>query len=281
MLGLCLLMSAPASAQKKAAKPAQKEILTEGKATYTVGENEAITLGEARETCINLARANAINNVFGDRIMVGEEVLNDNYFQRLLVDNRADWLRDVTKPRVTATYVDGVLTFTAVVKGMIRETPSASIDVRYKVFTTGGHETTSFNDSDRFYLNFSSPADGYIIVYLIDYDDDEAALLLPEDGSADGYSVKRNKEYSFFDGVDKGLRLRTDRQVAHNQLVIAFSKNPIPPCAAIRDSKGSIEKTTVETFNNWLYNCQLRDTDMKVVRETITIQNKNIKKKQL
>lgn len=276
LLCLCLLQSGMTWAQKKP-QPKPNEIPVQGYATYSVGEDEAIYLSEVRDKCILRAKVNAIKAKFGERISVKEEALNDHYFQQVLAESRADWLRDVGKPKVSASYEDGLLTFTAEVKGVIREIKVSKIDVQYKVLTNDGRETTVLNDGERLLLNFKSPIDGYVAVYLLDDINDSATRLLPYDGNEEGYSVKRNKDYVFFDkSVDRDATeysLRTDLEIERDRLAIIFSKNPVPPCQSVRNNKSSLDNVSLGAFEAWLSKSRNMDAGMVVLYETITILN--------
>ena len=282
LLGFCLLLPGMANAQKKASQQKQNVIQVEGSATYAVGENEAITLCDARDKCILKAKVDAIKNKFGERITVHEEELNENYFRQVQSECKAEWLKDVGKPVLSASYQDGVLTFTAEVKGMIREIQTTPIDIKYTILTNGRRETDVFNVGERLMLRFSSPADGYVAVYLLDDISDDASRILPYNASEDGYSIRRNKEYIFFDkDEDKAATeykmnlANSDNEVEKNRLVIIFSKKPIPPCEAVVDMKNIIDHTNIATFNSWLFRCQNNDAGMEVRRDMITIQKNN------
>lgn len=276
-----LLLPGMANAQKNSSPQKQNAIQVQGSATYSVGENEAITLSDAREKCILRAKVDAIKNKFGERITIHEEELNENYFRQVLAESRADWLMDVGKPVLSASYQDGVLTLRAEVKGMIREIRTTPIDIKYSILTNGRRETDVFNVGERLMLRFSSPADGYVAVYLLDDISDDASRILPYNASEDGYSIRRNKEYIFFDKDEDKKATEYNMNVANNnneveknRLVIIYSKKPIPPCEAVVDMKNVIDHTSIATFNSWLLRCQNSDAGMEVRRDMITIQNK-------
>ena len=285
LFGFCLLLPGMANAQKKASQQKQNVIQVQDSATYAVGENEAITLCDARDKCILKARVNAIKNKFGERITVHEEELNENYFRQVLAECRADWLKDVGKPVLSASYQDGVLTFTAKVKGLIRESSATKIDIKYNLLTNGGRETNVFENEGSLFLKFKSPADGFLYVWLCDDAGKIATRLLPYvGGNQDGYRIRRNKEYIFFnpeenngeDGTIQNcyMTLSSDLvEVEKNRVVIVFSSKPIPPCELVRDRKSEFEYARLETFTDWLYRCRIGD--MNVFEESITIQKKN------
>ena len=278
LFSLCLLLTNASSwAQNMAQRTKQNEIQVQGRATYSVGENEAITLSDAKERCLLRARINAIKEHFGDRIAVIEEEVNDSYFRQVLAESKADWLRDLGKPFISVSYQNDILTFSAAVKGVIREIASSPINIKHKMLTSGDRETNVFDDGDRFFLSLQSPVDGYAAVYLLDDVNKVATRMLPYDANEYGYDIKRGREYLFFDrNVDRAAGefvLRTDLETEKNRLVIIFSKKPIPPCEAILDRRSSVDNSKLEAFNNWLYRCQSMDTGMVVIRDVITIKN--------
>lgn len=278
LFSLCLLLSAASWAQNRTQAQGQKEIFVEGKGTYAVGENEAITLNHAKENAILRAKVNAIKNEFGERISIHEEELNDNYFRRVQAESRADWLHDVGKPTISVTYEGGVLTFHAEVKGIIREISAPKIDVKYKMLAGGGRETNTIVSGEQIFLKFKSPVDGNVAVYLIDDINKIATRMLPYHRSEQGFSVKAGKEYIFFDQEEDAnavlYKLSTDLEVETNRIAIIFSKNRIPPCDFVEDNNSSLDYTSLEAFNTWLYKCQNKDAGMVVCWETETIQKR-------
>ena len=281
LLSLCLLLPGMAEAQETTSPQKQNVIQVQGSATYTVGENEAITLCDAREKCVLRAKVNAIKKMFGERITVQEEELDENYFRQVLAESGAEWLKDVGEPVLGASYQGRVLTLSAEVKGMIREYKTAPTGIKYTILTNGRHETDVFNPGERLILRFSSPADGYVAVYLLDDISDDASRILPYNASEDGYSIRAGKEYIFFDkeedkaATEYSMNLANkDNEVEKNSLVIIYSKKPIPPCEAVANTENIIDHTCIATFNSWLFNCQSNDAGMEVLRDIITIQKR-------
>jgi hypothetical protein len=105
---------------------AQRTEEVNGKYTYTIGDNDHITLREAKHKCIELAKAEAIKKVFGE--IVTSDVIDSNaetngeatssfFWENTVAMAKGDWIMDTQEPKIEVEYDDGKLTFKAEVWG--------------------------------------------------------------------------------------------------------------------------------------------------------------------
>ena len=116
---------------------AQRVEEVNGKYTYTIGDNDHITLREAKHKCIELAKAEAIKKVFGE--IVTSDVIDSNaetngeatssfFWENTVAMAKGDWLMNTKEPEIEVEYDDGKLTFKAEVWGKVREiTPPSTV----------------------------------------------------------------------------------------------------------------------------------------------------------
>ena len=280
--GLCLLSPLSMEAQRT-------ETVT-GTYTYIVTDNDDITLTQAKRKCIELAKAAAIKEKFGE--LVTSDVIDSNvetngqstnsfFWENTVAMARGEWLGDVEPPKLNITYAQGNLVFMAEVHGKVREILQAKTDLKWEVQKDGVGKkvaTSTFESGDRIYVTFRSPADGYVAVYLM-VGDDETSCLLPYPKDADGrFPVKANRTYVFFDkDRDPGAyhyRLNTKRQQEDNQLVIIYSPNSFMKCTDTSNDKTRPNSLNTHDFQKWLLTCQRLDRDMVVNKKWIKITQK-------
>ena len=269
---------------------AQREEEVSGSYTYVLSENDGITLKEAKHMCIELAKAAAIKEKFGELITsdvidsnveTNGESTNSYYWENTVAMAKGDWLGDTEKPQLDIKYEDDKLIFTAEVKGRAREIIQSKIDLKWEIMKDGltmRKKTSIFVSRERIFVNFRSPADGYVAIYLI-LGDDVTQCLLPYPKDTDGrFEVKAGREYMFFDKEEDltavPWKLSTKRRLENNQLVIIYSPNPFTKC-----NDKSVDKMHPNTLNThdlqrWLLKCQREDRDMVVNKKWVKIYQK-------
>jgi len=283
-LFLSFLLFFPLSAQ------AQREAAVSGKYVYVVSENDDITLKEAKRKCLELAKAAAIKEEFGE--MITSDVIDSNvetngesansyFWENTVAMAKGDWLGDIEQPQLDIKYEDGKLIFTAEVKGRAREIIQSKIDLKWEIMKDGVDKkkvASIFESGERVYVNFRSPADGYVAIYLI-VGDDETSCLLPYPKDKDGrFEVRAGRDYLFFDSKEDlqavSYRLKTKRRLENNQLVIIYSPNPFTKSNdKIGDGRHPSSLNTHD-FQKWLLKCQREDRDMVVNKKWVKIYQK-------
>lgn len=135
-----------------------------------------------------------------------------------------------------------------------------------------------FYDGDDFYLRFSSPVDGSLLVYLVDAEQ-QAYCMLPYATSKLGYfPIEANKEYLLFEptsGFD-GYQLTTATGLEQNAVYIVFSPNVVTKAKDEKGGKNWRDEPlprglSYKDFLQWLSRHQIRDEQMVVKTEVITI----------
>ena len=269
---------------------AQREEEVSGSYTYVLSENDGITLKEAKHMCIELAKAAAIKEKFGELITsdvidsnveTNGESTNSYYWENTVAMAKGDWLGDTEKPQLDIKYEDDKLIFTAEVKGRAREIIQSKIDLKWEIMKDGltmRKKASVFESGERIFVNFRSPADGYVAIYLI-LGDDVTQCLLPYPKDTDGrFEVKAGREYMFFDKEEdltaEPWKLSTKRRLENNLLVIIYSPNPFTKC-----NDKSVDKMHPNTLNThdlqrWLLKCQREDRDMVVNKKWVKIYQK-------
>lgn len=269
---------------------AQREAEVSGKYVYVVSENDAITLKEAKRKCLELAKASAIKEEFGE--LITSDVIDSNvetngesassyFWENTVAMAKGDWLGDTEKPQLDIKYEDGKLIFTAEVKGRAREIIQSKIDLKWEILKDGAAQkkvTSIFESGERMYVSFRSPADGYVAIYLI-VGDDKTQCLLPYPNDIDGrFDVKSGRDYMFFDKEEnpkvKSVTMTTKRRLENNQLVIIYSPNPFTKCNDITGDKRRPNSVSTHDFQKWLLKCQREDRDMVVNKKWIKIYQK-------
>lgn len=268
---------------------AQRTATVNGKYTYTIGDNDNITLREAKHKCVELAKAEAIKAEFGE--LITSDVIDSNaetngesvssyFWENTVAMAKGEWLEDTKTPEINVDYEDGKLTFKAEVWGKVREILPPSTELNWDVMKDGkdGKEaSTQFANGERFYVKLHSPADGYVAVYLI-LGDNETCCLLPYKKDPTGrYPIKSGKEYEFFnketDPLAVNYKLNTKLPLEYNQIVIIYSPNPFTKCIDnVGDARHPNSLSTRE-FQKWLLHCQRKDRDMVVKKRWIEIRN--------
>lgn len=267
---------------------AQEEVEVHGTYTYAVGENDDITLREAKRKCVELAKAEAIKAAFG--VLITSDAIDSNsetngeaassyFWENTVAMAKGEWLGDTQAPLITISYANDRLLFQAEVWGRAREITQAQTELQWSVLAGNGsakRETLEFQSGERVYIKFRSPAaDGYLAIYLITGDDQTSCLLPYKKNSAGQHFIKGNREYLFFDKEkDPGATiygLSTQHQIEENQLVIIYSKNPFTKCNDVTGDKRHPNSLSTHDFQKWLLKCQRADREMVVDKKWITI----------
>lgn len=267
---------------------AQHTVDVHGIYSYTIEENDHVSLIEAKNKCIDMAKAEAIKAEFGELItsdvIVSDEDVNGNssstFYENIAAKAKGDWLGDSKESVITVVYENNKLTFTAEVWGEAREIVQAKADFNWKILCGGitdSYESSSFKNRDRIYVSFQAPADGYVAIYLLE-GTDEASCLLPWSSISCGrYNVNSGKKYVFFDkGTDPDAPpyiLTTKKNVENNQIVLIYSPNPFTKCIDTKRDSNHANSLTSRDFQKWLLAVQRKDSEMVVDKKWVKIVN--------
>lgn len=267
---------------------AQREATVSGKYDYYLGENDNVTIKDAKLKAIEMAKSEAIKNEFGMFVasdFINTEVgANDEFSSYYIMDTstsvKGEWLGDEEEPKVQISVgQNGDLCFSAQVKGRAREIKRAQTDLKWSVQRDNAGkkaDTDRFDSGERFFVNFKSPADGYVAIYLITGDDETACLLPYPNDTRGRVQIKGGQEYTFFDkALDpkaKYYKLSTNMPLESNELVVLYSPNPFTKCSDT--SKDPLKPNVLKSkdFAKWLLKAQRADNELVVNRKRVRIQ---------
>lgn len=258
--------------------------------------NYNVTLREAKEECINMAKNDAIAREFGELVTSdvvetvvqsdGETTASD-YMESHSLKAQGIWLED-TKLKFDVDYFDGKLVLKAEVWGKAREIKQSKVDLKWKIMKDGNgkrvatkmfYDYPNKKDKEKIYVTFKAPTDGYVAIYLTQWSTDVTDCLLPYKKNTSGlHPVKGGKEYVFFDKAEdpqaNSVSLTVDKGDKEKyQVVIVFSPNKFYRPSDI-EMKGKNQILSSSKFQKWLLT-QQRDEDMVVETEFVTVMKPN------
>lgn len=264
----------------------QRTTSVSGEYTYVLSDTDNVTIREAKIKAIEQAQAEALKAEFGTMVasdfITSDRMIGDEFSSIYLMDTsssaRGEWLGDERPAEVTVNTNGENIFFTAKVWGTAREIIRATPDIKWQVMKDDNgrkYETDNFLSGDRIFVNFSSPADGYVAVYLITGEDETYCLLPYPKDSTGRYKIKGGREMTFFDKVidanAKFYKLTTDKLQEYNQLVVVYSPNPFTKCTDTSAIPGKPNVLNQRDFAKWLLKQQRADKEMVVCRKWVQI----------
>lgn len=265
---------------------AQKEVKVSG--TYTYNAPSTQSLEQAKILALQFAQAEAMAEAFGTKVLGQSSSITTGdatHFSHISdTEVGGIWIKDLEKPVFKEDYWEGGFTVTCSVKGLARETKSATIPYRARILCNGfanNHERTDFKNDDKLFMSFLSPVDGYLCIYLLD-GEQNVSCLLPYYNQKNGiYEIEANKEYKLFSEADaigtkdeayaEGYDMVTDKDVEMNVLYVIFSPNKFYKAVDRNGKEKQPRNLRYEDFNKWLGKCRRDDKDMNVTKYLIGI----------
>lgn len=263
-----------------------------GEYTYYAPEN--VTLEEAKRTALEKLKMKLIGDEFGTVVAQTNTTFVENtsekssvYFQSHGASEvKGEWIETIGSPEYHVNFEQNMLVVKVCVAGKIREIKSAKVSFDAKILCNGTEdrfECSDFKNGDKLYVSFTSPADGYVAIYLID-NKRNVFCLLPYPGDADGkVSVKHGKQYVFFsrneehkyekNGIRREYDMKCGDGMESNQVYIIFSPKAFTK-ASDKEINGDLPRMLPYVdFEDWLSRCRRIDKDMVVEVRQITIKN--------
>jgi hypothetical protein len=230
----------------------QKEIATIGENLMRIEKNQTIL--QAQEMALQQAKIDGIERVFGRVIING----NSTYLQNKLLNKsvetkssfaffsdsfvKGEWVRNTSEPIFTFQTLNGEQWLNVKVSGLVREIESGPITFKLNTLNCekGNCVTEIFRNDQDFYIQFKSPENGFLAIYLDDPSMGETSRILPYQNTRlyqGAVPIQRNKEYLFFSkkldqlneiGAVDELNFKLSRGVDSEQykLFILFSPEP-------------------------------------------------------
>lgn len=279
-IGLLILLMVPAFAGTTA-----KDVILEGKYSFVLPAS--ISESEGRAIALERAMAQALADEFGTLISseAWTDIVNDNsesdvYFRQLgnsLV--KGEWIRTLSEPEYQK-YVspEGETVIEVMVKGKARALDSAPIKLKAFVSLPDSKiENNRFNAGSRFLLNFTTPVDGFLSVYIADENGMVTRLLPYAAEAVSSTPVVAMKEYLFFDsqeGVEEQYTFETDKKKERNIVYVLFSRNDyVRPIDKSGDN--GLRMLRHEDFLEWVSESRLMDRSLQVTLLPVLILNDN------
>lgn len=253
---------------------------------------------EARHQTIVNAQLDALARTFGTTI--SDENMSfarekdaqstTDFFSMQEGDVRGIWLETVGDTIWTTPQFrnDGSAVYEVTMTGKVMELKTAMIPVVTKLLFNGTDperneiRNYSFNDGDDMYLYFKSPVDGYLAVYIVDYDDNMTTQrILPYNGQRKGvFQIEADKDYILFseDTADteskplvRGCRMRSRTDHDFNQFYIIFSPNPFVKALDKTIDEDLPAVINFRDFQKWLSKNRRKDLQMFVEKIFVDI----------
>lgn len=269
--------------------------------TYIYYAPPTESLEQAKRTAVSRAKVEALRERFGSVVsgasamsLITKNHITQSKFVSLSNEGEVngEWIGDVEEPKIKATLTETGFTIEATVKGKARELQSNAIDFSARILRNTPdvqYESSEFMAGDRVFVHFTSPADGYLAIYLLD--GETAYCLLPYVNNKNGkFHVRHGEEYTLFsynhysDAEDpkeiEQYKLTTDGdQQDLNQFYFIFSPNEFTK-ALDRFGQNSNGDTlprnlSWEEFQKWIIRARRNDKQMAVQIKNILISPRN------
>lgn len=252
-----------------------------GEYTYHAPEN--VTPEQAKQTALQRAKIQALADEYGTVVSQNNATRVENNNGRSDVDMislggsevKGEWIETIGEPKFELIgYEQGAMVWKCTVTGKAREiiADKPIFDAHLlRNGTEGKFESDVFRSGDDLYLQFRSPVDGYLNVYLDDGQGHVAAMLPYRSQGFGATTIQGNKDYTFFSAKDGGREVDEYTMTCNgtmelNQVILVFSENPF---TKITSTEGY---TDTKSFLSWL--AKLKAHDKKACSQTIAIQVK-------
>lgn len=264
--------------------------------TYTYESNDK---SESQQTVVQHAYTKAQQRVLEDKFGVdvssivvsldqerernGYSATSEDFFSLGGTTSRGEWIQTLEEKVVEApSFRDGEWRVVVYVEGLARPKNGEPIHLSYQFVnhTDDRLPRSAFHDGDDLFMRFASPVAGMLCVYLVDANKDVYCLLPYQLGQVGCQPIEANTDYLFFttttDRSADEYTLNTQTNEENNVLYIVFSPNKF---SKAKDNKGAtnwrdeqLPRTlSYPDFLNWLSKNQIKDEEMVVLTEVVTI----------
>lgn len=260
-------------------------------AEYTYYGPENISPEQAKQIALERAKLQEIEKAFGSVVQQTNKrviqtkngVSSIDFYSEGDSEVKGEWIETIGEPEFIIYNEDHFQIVIVKVKGKIRERKTAAIDIEAKVLCNGTasrFESEHFKNDDDLFLNFHSPVDGFLAVYLVDANQTATCLLPYEEQTNGAYNIKANESYVFFsekyaDPAEAAqvveYKMTTEREVEHNTIYIIFSTNQFFKAKDNLSTERQLRELPFKEFNQWLAKSRKQDINMQVIKKNITI----------
>jgi hypothetical protein len=276
---------------------AQKSVATKGSSQVRMESN--MTKEQARDKAEDLAMINAIENAFGTFVEQNADITVENGTVSYNIIGstkvKGEWLRtdkksfkeDIQDQLDNDQQKEKIIWISCHIEGEVRETRSrANLDIKLLRCPMVECETTSFLDTQSFYLYFKSPVDGYLSIFM-DENNEATRRLFPylNQGNASAVKIDGDRTYFLFTNSSDlnkyttradEIELYAYNSVEYNFVYVIFS--PIPYCKPILSDASLIangyvlpKAISTQKFQEWLADCRVAMPDFQAKRIKISI----------
>lgn len=275
---------------------AQNVETVEAHAVYTAPAT--MTPKEARYQTILSAQVDAVARTFGTIVSAEnmsfvrekDQASSSDFFALHEGDVRGVWLETIgdTIWSTPQHMADGSVIYEVRLKGKIMELKNAPIAIETKLLFNGTNPDRNeirdftFHDGDEMYLYFKSPVDGYLAVYIVDYDNNmTTSRILPYDGELGGiHKIMADTDYILFSkekaepgvrALVRGCLMRSRTNHDFNQFFVIFSPNPFSKTTDQFVGENLPSVLNFKDFQKWLSKNRQRDLQMCVEKFFVDI----------
>ena len=259
-----------------------------------ISDNPNETPEQAEQTALHIAKQKALEEHFGLDVVGITSTMQRNHQEGQKVSStsdvfsmretsvRGEWIETTSQKVLEKSFDKGFWHVKVYLAGRARNHSTDKPEIQY-AFINNTHDKQNrdqYYDGDDIFLRFISPVNGSLCVYLIDTEQN-AYCLLPYQSNGMGYqSIDANQEYLFFstatDPTADEYTLNTMQSSEQNALYVIFSPNIFTK--AVDKQAGTNWRDeqlprllSYEDLMKWLARNQIRDENMVVRREVITI----------
>lgn len=242
---------------------------------------------EAKFNALQRAKFKAIEDQFGTTlqqnnsttIKIDGEKNDVSFFSQSSSEVSGEWIETIGQP-IFKIWYDSGLVVKVNVKGRIRPIAEADTPLDVKILcngTSGKFERTDFRNGDDLFVQFTSPIDGYIAVYLYDMQNVYCLLPYPDDGGhaafINGGKTKTLFSYNHKDGHEavKQYHMTCENDFETNLLYVIFSPNQFDKAIDYSHDRLLPGMLSHNDFIKWVSNCKRRDKKFQVKEFNITI----------
>lgn len=242
---------------------------------------------EARANALMRAKIQAVEDHFGTTVQQNNatQVIANGSDSKIQFHSqsesevRGEWVETVGTPQFKVWYESG-LVVKVTLRGYIRPIEDASTLFDVKILCNGTatrFERADFRDGDDLFMQFTSPVDGYIAVYLSDFQNVYCLLPYPDDnGNASPVKGGKTRVLFSYDHRDTGesvkqYHMTCDGGTESNMIYVCFSTNSFDKAIDAANGRQLPRMLSVADFHKWLSRCRRNDRAFQVKEYSITV----------